>query len=67
MTDIRVLHKNDVLLGRGGKNNQHLGNETFRNFARERIEDYRNATKKGKSDLSRELVQLMRELDPPTR
>jgi hypothetical protein len=67
MSGIRHPHQNDVLMGRGGKNNQHLGNETLRDFARDRSEAYRKATKKGKSDLSRELVQLMRALDPPAR
>lgn len=60
-------HHNDVLMGRGGKNNLHSGNERLREFARRRCEDYRRATKKIKSDISRELVRLMRELDPPAR
>ena len=60
-------HHNDVLMGRGGKNNQHSGNEKLREFARRRCEDYRRATKKTKSELSRELVRLMRDLDPPAR
>jgi hypothetical protein len=67
MSGIRMPRENDVLMGRGGKNNQHLGNENLRNLARDRSEAYRKATKKGKSDLSRELVVLMRALDPPGR
>lgn len=64
---IAAPHSNDVLMGRGGKNNQHSGNETLRKFARQRCEDYRRASKKGKSDISRELVRIMRELEPPAR
>jgi hypothetical protein len=67
LSGIRVPHRNDVLMGRGGKNNQHFGNETFRVLARERVEAYRMATKQGKSFLSRELVSLMRAMDPPAR
>lgn len=67
MEGITSPHEHDVLMGRGGKNNQHSGNETLREFARERCEDYRIACKKVKSDISRELVRLMRQLDPPAR
>lgn len=67
MEGITSPHENDVLMGRGGKNNQHSGNEKLREIARERCEDYRVACKKVKSDISRELVRLMRQLDPPAR
>lgn len=60
-------HVNDVLLGRGGKNNQHSGNEKLREIARGHSDDYRTSTKKGKSYISRQLVQKMRELTPPSR
>jgi hypothetical protein len=60
-------HENDVLMGRGGKNNQHSGNEKLRLIARLHGEAYRKSTKKGKSDLSRKLVMKVRELHPPAR
>lgn len=60
-------HENDVLMGRGGRNNQHSGNDILRQFAREQGENYRAASKKGKSAISRLLVRQMRELDPPAR
>mmetsp|Transcript_22772 Transcript_22772/g.34454 ORF Transcript_22772/g.34454 Transcript_22772/m.34454 type:complete len:341 (-) Transcript_22772:72-1094(-) len=60
-------HENDILMGRGGKNNQHVGNEKLRGFARLESENYRVASKKGKSNISRELVKKVRELDPPGR
>ena len=60
-------HEHDVLMGRGGRNNQHSGNDILRQFGRLQGENYRVATKKGKSELSRLLVRQMRELDPPAR
>lgn len=67
MPSVIQPHENDVLLGRGGKNNRHSGNEKLRLMARQYREDYQIATKKGKSQLSRKLVQQMRELSPPGR
>jgi hypothetical protein len=58
---------NDVLMGRGGKNNQWCGNEKLRAMARTQAENYRMSSKKGKSYISRELVRRVRELDPPGR
>lgn len=60
-------HENDVLLGRGGRNNQHSGNERLREFARAQGAKYRISSKKDKSALSRYIVRQMRELDPPAR
>lgn len=60
-------HEHDILMGRGGKNNQHSGNEKLRELARVQAKKYSSSTKKGKSILSRILVKQMRELDPPAR
>ena len=60
-------HENDVLMGRGGKNNQHLGNERLRDMARAIRDRYRASAKKGKSNMSRDLVQQVRDLTPPGR
>jgi len=60
-------HGHDVLMGRGGKNNQWCGNEKLRTMARSQAENYRMSSKKGKSYISRELVRRVRELDPPGR
>mmetsp|Transcript_39461 Transcript_39461/g.55575 ORF Transcript_39461/g.55575 Transcript_39461/m.55575 type:complete len:372 (+) Transcript_39461:99-1214(+) len=60
-------HDNDILMGRGGKNNQWVGNENLRVMAREQSENYRMSSKKGKSYISRELVRKVRQLDPPGR
>jgi hypothetical protein len=67
MSDISTPHKNDVLMGRGGNNNQHSGNEKLRGVARTRCEDYRRVSKKEKSDISRELVKSVRKWTPPGR
>lgn len=60
-------HEHDVLMGRGGRNNQHSGNEILRQFARAQKDKYQVSSKKGKSALSRYLVHQMRQLDPPAR
>jgi len=57
----------DVLMGRGGKNNQYIGNEKLRLLARQRCREYQEATKKGKSSISRELVDTIRKMTPPGR
>ena len=69
MSRQRILnpHENDVLMGRGGKNNQHSGNERLRQIARLHCEGYRSSSKKEKSNLSRHLVREMRSLNPPAR
>ncbi|GFH60296.1 hypothetical protein CTEN210_16772 [Chaetoceros tenuissimus] len=58
---------NDVLLGRGGNNNKHVGNQKLRKIALSYAQEYSKCTKMGKSDLSKLLVQKVRELDPPGR
>mmetsp|Transcript_16715 Transcript_16715/g.25586 ORF Transcript_16715/g.25586 Transcript_16715/m.25586 type:complete len:193 (+) Transcript_16715:100-678(+) len=60
-------HKNDILLGRGGKNNQHVGNEQLRQLAKLHCETYRRASKKEKSCISRGVVKSVRSMDPPGR
>lgn len=67
MKTIKKPTGNDVLLGRGGKNNQWVGNEKLRNMARRRCDDYLKASKKGKSQISREIVESVRRLKPSGR
>lgn len=62
--EIITPHENDVLMGRGGKNNQHPGNEQLRDMARTMRDRYKASAKKGKSNMSRELVQQVRDLNP---
>ena len=54
-------------MGRGGKNNQHSGNEKLRIMARKVCDDYKISTKKGKSIISRHLVSQVRAMTPPGR
>ena len=65
--DEMVPHGNDILMGRGGKNNQHVGNEQLRNICRGQRESYRLSSKKGKSHISREIVAYVRSMSPPGR
>ncbi|KAG7346424.1 hypothetical protein IV203_005492 [Nitzschia inconspicua] len=67
MSGITSPHENDVLMGRGGKNNQFCGNEKLRLLARKRCREYQTASKKGKSQISRELVDAIRLANPPGR
>lgn len=68
MADEEIIpHGNDILMGRGGKNNQHVGNEQLRNICRGQRESYRLSSKKGKSHISREIVAYVRSMSPPGR
>lgn len=61
------VHENDVLMGRGGKNNRHVGNERLRIAARKHVGKYQASTKKIKSAISRDLVKQIRRMTPPGR
>jgi hypothetical protein len=67
MTYIEEPNENDILLGRGGKNNQWTGNDGLRIMAHSRCIEYQTAQKKAKSEISRELVEGVQNLDPPGR
>ena len=62
-----IPNKNDVLLGRGGKNNQHSGNEQLRHMAREMSHTYAAAPKRNKPTIAWLLVTKLRTLNPPGR
>ena len=62
-----IPNKNDVLLGRGGKNNQHSGNEQLRRLAREMSHSYAAAPKRNKPSIAWLLVTKIRFLNPPGR
>lgn len=68
MGDALVMpHDHDILFGRGGKNNKHVGNERLRQMARANIQTYKAASKKGKSHISRTIVGEIRSLRPSGR
>lgn len=60
-------HENDVLMGRGGKNNTHIGNEKLREMARNMREVYIKSRKKEKTNMARQLVHRVFALNPPGR
>lgn len=64
---IYEIHHHDILLGRGGRNNQHSGNEILRQVARQHALRYNDAQKKEKTVITREIVQQMFQLSPPAR
>lgn len=61
-------HRHDVLCGRGGGINSHPGNQTFRNWVREKKEAYNLAANKiEKAKVSRDVLDQVANLDPPGR
>jgi len=61
-------HPNDVLFGRGGGTNHHLGNKMFRKMVEERKPQYVIETRCGKPKLAREIIEWVRySQDPPGR
>jgi hypothetical protein len=60
-------NENDVLLGRGGRNNQWSGNENLRIMARNMAHAYAVASKRNKPSIAMVLVNQIRNLDPPGR
>ena len=62
-----VPHHNDVILGRGGKSHLHPGNEQLRQMAFVFRKVYVTSSKKGKSQLSRDLIKQVHALNPPGR
>ena len=55
------ITKNDVLLGRGGRTNHHIGNATYRTYKESLQEEYLHATKDEKTSISNRLVQMIHE------
>lgn len=65
---IRTPHPHDVLCGRGGGINSHPGNRTFRDFVRERKNEYNLASNKAeKSSVAKEVINMVHSLSPPGR
>lgn len=65
---IRTPHAHDVLSGRGGGINGHVGNVHFRELVSVRKEDYNLAKSKvEKARVARDIIALVRQQDPPGR
>lgn len=58
---------NDVMLGRGGATNNHIGNIRFRQLVNQHKKRYVLASKVDKPKVALEVVQIWRGLDPPGR
>lgn len=61
------IHDNDVLMGRGGHNHEHVGNEQLRNICRAKVPEYRRARKKEKNLMSKGILLQIKGMDPPGR
>ena len=67
---VLVVHKpgpHDVLLGRGGGTNNHLGNINFRKLVNEHKMRYLASSKIEKPNVAREVVELWSKMTPPGR
>eukprot|EP00562_Extubocellulus_spinifer_P008242 CAMPEP_0178508552 /NCGR_PEP_ID=MMETSP0696-20121128/20814_1 /TAXON_ID=265572 /ORGANISM="Extubocellulus spinifer, Strain CCMP396" /LENGTH=800 /DNA_ID=CAMNT_0020138115 /DNA_START=99 /DNA_END=2502 /DNA_ORIENTATION=- len=65
--DVTSPGPHDVLVGRGGRTNFHKGNINYRSLLAEYKMQYINAHKVDKPNFAREVVKIMRYLDPPGR
>eukprot|EP00980_Cylindrotheca_fusiformis_P021476 scaffold8353_cov138-Cylindrotheca_fusiformis.AAC.7 len=66
-TDNREPHSNDVLCGRGGSSNRHLGNTHFRELVAANKKTYVALTKKQKMLVAKKIVVLVTQTQPPGR
>ena len=65
---IGTPHEHDVLSGRGGAINSHVGNQRFREWVRVRREKYNLAKSKAeKARVANEVMDLVRNQSPPGR
>ena len=62
-----VIRNNDVLSGRGGGTNVHPGNILFRSLVKAKQADYVRAGRHEKAYIARDIVGIMRKLNPPAR
>ena len=61
------INDNDVLCGRGGITNCHIGNRRFRELVKSYQPIYLAVPKREKADIARRLVSIIRNADPPGR
>lgn len=61
------MNENDVLCGRGGATNSHTGNRSYRKLVKKYKDKYLKAKKKQKPYVAAEVVNEIRNLDPPGR
>lgn len=66
-TDVETSQSTDVLCGRGGSSNRHLGNMHFRELVAANKNIYVGLTKKQKMLVARKIVNLVGQTQPPGR
>jgi hypothetical protein len=66
---VHLLNRNDVLSGRGGRINLHVGNVQCRHMVQQRKGEHlnRGTRKLEKAHIAAEIVQQIRNMDPPGR
>ena len=62
-----IENKNDVLCGRGSGVNAYPGNVKFRELVKARKAEYKNAKRHLKIPITKEIIQCIKNLDPPGR
>ena len=67
LTNIEKPTSNDVLCGRGGSSNRHLGNMHFRELVAANKKTYVGLTKKQKMLVARKIVEMVHNTSPPGR
>jgi hypothetical protein len=67
LTGIAEPGANDVLCGRGGASNNHIGNRRFRMLVNEHRMRYKSSCKLDKPKVAREIMMIWRNQTPPGR
>ena len=67
VTNVTKVGPHDVLFGRGHRTNRHQGNINYRNLLAHYKVEYISASKVDKPKVSREVVKIWRNLEPPGR
>jgi hypothetical protein len=67
LRNIKDPHDNDVMYGRGGGTNHHLGNKTYRKMVEDRKLEYVNSKRLDKPLVALEIIRFWRSQVPPGR
>lgn len=67
LRDIKDPHDHDVLYGRGGGTNHHIGNKRYRKMVEDKKVDYVNSKRLDKPLVALNIIRQWRDQDPPGR
>uniref|UniRef100_A0A7S4N5D4 DUF6824 domain-containing protein n=1 Tax=Odontella aurita TaxID=265563 RepID=A0A7S4N5D4_9STRA len=67
LRDIKEPHEHDVLYGRGGGTNHHIGNKRYRQMVEDKKVDYVNSKRLDKPLVALNIIRQWREQDPSGR